>query len=108
MPTRPAVFRPHGRAARKPWAPSQSAPKVERVRGRKGVRQRHDYLRQHPLCRPCEAQGYVTAAQEVDHVIPLAFGGTDDDANKQPICSACHREKTARESVRGRGGVVRI
>jgi 5-methylcytosine-specific restriction protein A len=38
----------------------------------------------------------------VDHIKPLAEGGTDDRANKQGICKPCHRKKTAGESAAGR------
>jgi hypothetical protein len=34
-------------------------------------------------------------ATEVDHIIELANGGTDDVDNLQPLCSACHKAKTA-------------
>lgn len=42
-------------------------------------------------------------ADEVDHVVPLAEGGADDDSNLRPIHSKpCHRDKTQRESARAR------
>lgn len=31
---------------------------------------------------------------EVEHVVPLALGGTDDVSNLKPIHLHCHREKT--------------
>lgn len=34
---------------------------------------------------------------EIDHVIPLAVGGTTDDINLQPLCRECHAMKTAYE-----------
>lgn len=55
------------------------------------------------LCQPCLAAGRTTPGTQVDHVTPKAYGGTDDLANLQTICDACHRSKTARES-RGPGG----
>jgi 5-methylcytosine-specific restriction enzyme A len=56
------------------------------------------------LCQPCLQAGRTTAAEAVDHIIPKARGGTDDARNLRAICGPCHREKTARESVQGRGG----
>lgn len=53
------------------------------------------------LCQPCLRAGRPTPGNQVDHVVPKSQGGTDDPANLQAICDACHREKTARES---RGG----
>lgn len=38
----------------------------------------------------------------VDHRRPVAFGGTDDLGNLQPICETHHREKTAAESRLGK------
>ena len=34
-------------------------------------------------------------ATEVDHIIELANGGTDDIENLQPLCSTCHKAKTS-------------
>ncbi|WP_247360100.1 HNH endonuclease signature motif containing protein [Ralstonia pseudosolanacearum] len=36
-------------------------------------------------------------ATEVDHIVPKARGGTDDDDNLQAINVECHRAKTVRE-----------
>lgn len=34
---------------------------------------------------------------EVDHIIPLRFGGLDDISNMQILCHTCHCRKTAKE-----------
>ncbi|MDM7498745.1 HNH endonuclease, partial [Escherichia coli] len=39
-------------------------------------------------------------ARTVDHIIPKAHGGTDDDSNLESLCLECHRAKTARERIR--------
>jgi 5-methylcytosine-specific restriction endonuclease McrA len=65
-----------------------------RLRGRAGVEARARWLRAHPLCVMCHADGVIAAASIVDHIIPLALGGRDDDTNKQSLCDACHIEKT--------------
>jgi 5-methylcytosine-specific restriction endonuclease McrA len=39
----------------------------------------------------------VTSGLELDHIIPLALGGPDDDANLRPFCSEHHKAKTARD-----------
>jgi 5-methylcytosine-specific restriction protein A len=52
--------------------------------------------RDNGLCRVCGRP-----ASEVDHVVAKARGGSDDEANLQAICSACHAKKTALEGVGG-------
>lgn len=56
-------------------------------------------LRDKGLCQPCNHQGRVSQATEVDHIVPKTQGGTDDPTNLQSICSACHKIKTALEST---------
>lgn len=68
---------------------------TERVRGRRAVEERLRFLRQYPLCKHCQDKDRVTAAQEVDHIIPLHKGGPDVDSNKQSMCAECHKVKTA-------------
>src|SRR3990167_6422058 len=34
-------------------------------------------------------------AWEIEHGVPLAMGGTDDDANRKPAHVKCHKAKTA-------------
>jgi 5-methylcytosine-specific restriction enzyme A len=60
------------------------------------------YLRNHPLCVICQANGIITAAQVVDHIKPhkgdhKLFWDRD---NWQALCESCHNSKTAREDGR--------
>jgi 5-methylcytosine-specific restriction protein A len=55
-------------------------------------------LRKHPICVICKLAGKVTAATEVDHVIPhrgdpLLFWNVE---NLQGLCGTCHALKTLR------------
>ena len=54
------------------------------------------------LCQVCEDIGVITAAKEVDHIIPKSEGGTDSLDNLQSICVECHKQKTIKEAIRGR------
>lgn len=54
-------------------------------------------LHSEPLCRECKKNGRLTAATEVDHIIPLSKGGTNELSNLQPLCHECHSRKTASE-----------
>lgn len=52
------------------------------------------------LCQNCRRDGIATKASSVDHIIPKAHGGTDDDFNLESLCWSCHRKKTATERTR--------
>lgn len=68
-------------------------PIIERLRGRAGQAQRARRLaRTDGLCERCEAKGRVTLATVVDHVVPLAKGGSDEDDNTRNLCDPCHLE----------------
>jgi len=54
-------------------------------------------LAREPLCRECARRGKIVAATEVDHIVPLSRGGTNELDNLQPLCKSCHSRKTAKE-----------
>jgi 5-methylcytosine-specific restriction protein A len=70
--------------------------------GAKWQAARKGYLAAHPLCVDCMEQGRVTAATELDHIIPhrgdMALFW--DRFNWAGRCKAHHSAKTMRESVR--------
>ena len=50
------------------------------------------------ICHICELPvDPVNQRWELDHVIPLASGGKDDDDNLWPAHSRCHLEKTVKD-----------
>ena len=54
------------------------------------------YLRKHPLCVRCMADGRYVKATVVDHVIPHR-GDQQlmwDESNYQALCKKCHDKKT--------------
>lgn len=71
---------------------------------------RRGFLRLHPLCVCCRANGVTQPAEVVDHVVPhrgdrMLFW---DSTNWQALCSACHRViKPALES-RWEAGEVQV
>ena len=74
--------------------------------GRPWRRKRERILkRDHWLCRceECTSTGALKIAHEVDHIVPLAEGGRDNDDNLGAINRDCHKRKTAREAARGVG-----
>lgn len=50
--------------------------------------------RDHGRCQKCTRKLRVGDDWDVDHRIPLACGGTDDDDNLQVLCGWCHDDKT--------------
>lgn len=72
---------------------------AQRGYGARWQKVRAGFLRSHPLCVSCAADGLVTAATVVDHKVPhkgdmVLFW---DASNWQPLCKTCHDQKTARE-----------
>lgn len=49
------------------------------------------------LCESCDKEGRITPGVEVDHIVPVSRGGTDEISNLQLLCVPCHRKKTANE-----------
>jgi 5-methylcytosine-specific restriction protein A len=44
----------------------------------------------------CAAKGKVELATIIDHIIPIAQGGSPDcPKNLRPLCNECHKEATA-------------
>lgn len=46
----------------------------------------------------CAVDGCTRLTEELDHIVPVARGGTDVRENVQGLCREHHREKTQRES----------
>lgn len=55
---------------------------------------RDEVLTQEPYCRHCKRP-----ANQVDHIVPLSRGGSNDISNLQSLCTSCHRRKTRNESL---------
>lgn len=89
----------------KAWATRQGSGRGGRPwrRTREEVLKRDSYLCQ---CEDCKRLERVRPAHEVDHVVPLAQGGTDSLSNLAAINHGCHRVKTLRESAAGRRPAV--
>lgn len=75
--------------------------RIERKRGSAGVKDRNAIKdRDCGLCQECQRQGRTTVGSEVDHIIELQDGGSDEADNKELLCRPCHEAKTAREATR--------
>ncbi|MGW2919512.1 HNH endonuclease [Streptomyces angustmyceticus] len=87
--------------AERPWARTSA-----RNQTRDAARRAWDrYVRPRALARDefaCVLCG-AREALEVDHIRPIAQGGTWTLDNAQTLCRPCHREKTAQDRRRKNG-----
>ena len=60
---------------------------------------RQAHLAKYPHCHRCARISKRVAADQVDHIIPLAWhpAGELDPENLQSLCRSCHGTKTRRE-----------
>ena len=68
---------------------------------------RERFLRSHPLCVMCKAEGLLTVATIVDHIVPHR-GDQErfwDETNWQPLCATHHSKDKQREEGRTGGGL---
>lgn len=62
------------------------------------------FLTHNGRCHKCTRTLRPSDDWDVDHVIALEIGGTDDDTNLAPICDWCHKPKTADDHGKGAKG----
>lgn len=96
-----------------PWSPRTNKPlqgplRVHRVPKarrdkRRYMRAAYKRLRKRLLTRDpwCRWPDCIEAALEVDHIVPVAWGGPDDPDNMQGLCKRHHGRKTRLEGVAG-------
>jgi 5-methylcytosine-specific restriction protein A len=76
-----------------------------RTRGSRWVAIRHAVLQRDGYrCVICRDNGKLVLGDEVDHIVPLECGGTDDMQNLRLLCHACHVDVTNKQ----RGASVRV
>ena len=99
MPTKPKTFGPSvSRSKRQQQvADNERGTWVERY-GKGWYKLRRHVIATSPLCVHCLVKGRPTQAREIDHIIPVSMGGTNDLSNLQALCLDCHSRKTASES----------
>jgi len=86
------------------WMDERRGSSTERGYGGDWKKTRERIMRRDKgLCQPCIRKDRVMPAKAVDHIIPKAEGGTNDDENLEAICKPCHKAKTQAESLRARG-----
>jgi 5-methylcytosine-specific restriction protein A len=78
----------------------QSDNESQRMRGWELQKLRAKMFKADPLCAHCRAAGRTRKWDELDHIVPLREGGTNDESNLQGLCYECHAIKSAAESRR--------
>lgn len=95
MPERPLTYEQLKRAkqpAAKPLYEAKRGTTAERGYGGHWQRIRKRILQRDPVCT---TPGCDQPSTEVDHLTPLAQGGTNADNNLQGLCKPCHSRKTS-------------
>ncbi len=72
---------------------------AERGYGHRWRKARASFLREHPLCVMCQAEGLTVAATVVDHIKPHRGNQSLlwDSSNWQPLCTTHHSRDKQRE-----------
>ncbi|MGK7932771.1 MAG: HNH endonuclease [Microcystaceae cyanobacterium] len=66
-------------------------PKTPRISIPKSVR-KYVFQRNNYQCQSC-GKTYQETDLQIDHIIPLAKGGSNDISNLQTLCSRCNQRK---------------
>ncbi len=95
MPTKPQTHKPLPNITKRH---ETEEPTWGQGRGGRPWRRKRErvLLRDGYICQVC---GRVTRQLEMDHIVPMSQGGSEDEDNLRAICVACHRIKTAKEKT---------
>ena len=106
MPVMPPTHRPRGGRQKREHDHDRGS-SAKRGYDSKWRRARLAYLRDHPLCTYCEAEGMVTAATLIDHLYPHRwFEGIFWVRHWWvSCCDACHNGMKARIEAQGRAAI---
>ncbi len=86
------------------------------IHSNRWVSLRRRVLTAHPLCEKCEADGFVTAAREVHHRVPVESASNPaekerlmfSEGNLEALCHACHVERHVALGRSGKAATRRL
>lgn len=79
--------------------PKRLKPELDKLyKSREWTQASREYRRDNPICVECRSEGRIVAAHCVDHINPVAEGGSFwDKSNWQSLCKTHHHRKSAKE-----------
>ena len=57
------------------------------------------FLKRKGKCAGCTQKIDAGKVWDIDHILPLALGGTNEPNNLQVLCKPCHRSKTSHSDI---------
>ena len=57
------------------------------------------FLKRKGTCAACAQKIEAGKVWDIDHILPLALGGTNKPDNLQILCKPCHRTKTTQSDI---------
>jgi len=57
------------------------------------------FLERNGSCASCNTKIAAGQAWDIDHILPIALGGTNESNNLQILCRTCHRLKTTQSDI---------
>ena len=57
------------------------------------------FLKRKGSCASCHQKIDAGKAWDIDHILPLALGGTNEPENLQILCRPCHQSKTSQSDI---------
>ena len=57
------------------------------------------FLKRKGICAACTQKIDAGKAWDIDHILPMALGGTNEPHNLQILCRSCHRAKTSHSDI---------
>jgi len=57
------------------------------------------FLKRKGTCASCYLKIDAGKAWDIDHILPLALGGTNEPENLQILCKPCHQSKTYKSDI---------